>query len=180
MPYLLLILVLLVAGWAFSTYNNFVSLSERVDNAKAQIATQIESRWEAVKSLIDATKNYSKHEAELLGEVTLSRTSLGREASVADIERDSTQLDNLLSRLIAVSENYPDLKASQVYETTMEKIDKHENNVRQSRMIYNDTVTKYNRYLKVFPSSILGKLMGFSPKDYFQGSQDKDQMPSWS
>ncbi|NLY73430.1 MAG: LemA family protein, partial [Tissierellia bacterium] len=55
MPYLLLILVLLVAGWAFSTYNNFVSLSERVDNAKAQIATQIESRWEAVKSLIDAT-----------------------------------------------------------------------------------------------------------------------------
>lgn len=180
MPYLLLILALLVAGWGFATYNRFVNLSERVDNAKAQIATQIESRWEAVKSLIDATKGYAKHEADLLGEVTLSRTSLGRNTSVEDIQRDSDQLDSLLSRLIAVSENYPDLKASKVYETTMEKIDKYENNVRQSRMIYNDTVTRYNRYLKIFPSSIIGKILGFGPKDYFQGSQDKDQMPSWS
>lgn len=82
----LIVLIGLLAFWIISIYNSLVTLRERVDNAKAQIATQIESRWDAIKSLIEATKQYSAHEAEVLEKVTESRASLGRGSTVKDIE----------------------------------------------------------------------------------------------
>ena len=181
MPFLIGIIVLLVvlAVWAVGVYNSLVTLRERVDNAKAQIVTQIESRWDAIKSLIEATKQYSSHEAEVLESVTASRASIGRGSSVADIEKDQGQLDSVLGRLIAVSEAYPDLKASTVYQDTMASINKYEDNVRNSRMIYNDTVTRYNRMLKVFPSSIIAGMFNFAAREYFEGSEAKKDMPSW-
>lgn len=179
MMYLYLIPLALVILWAISTYNLFITLGERVDNAVAQIAAQMESRWEAVKSLIDATKKYAEHEAKLLSDITESRARLGQNPSLKEIEQDSQRLDSVIGRLIAVSENYPDLKASQVYQTTMESINQYENHVRQSRMIYNDVVTKFNRHLKVFPSSIIGKAFGFTSKEYFQTTQGKAEMPGW-
>lgn len=172
------IIVLLVI-WVVSMYNGFVTLGERVENAKGQIATQIESRWDAVKTLIDATKKYSQHEADVLENVTESRASLGRNASIGQLEKDAEQLDGVIGRLIAVSESYPELKASDVYQKTMDNIDKYENNVRQSRMIYNDTVTRYNRKVRVVPSNIVAGIFGFTTKEYFQGTESKQDMPSW-
>src|SRR5699024_2652409 len=172
-------IIVLIIIWIISTYNSFITLGERVGNAKGQIATQIESRWDAVKSLIDATKKYSQHEAEVLENVTESRASLGSGASVSELQKDAGQLDSVVSRLIAVSESYPDLKASEVYQNTMESIDKYENNVRQSRMIYNDVVARYNRKVRVIPSNIVASLFGFRSKEYFQGTESKQDMPSW-
>lgn len=179
MLYIVIGIIVLIIVWVISIYNNFVTLGERVDNAKGQIATQIESRWDAVKSLIDASKKYSQHEADVLENVTESRASLGKNASIGDLERDAEQLDGVIGRLIAVSESYPDLKASSVYQKTMDNIDKYENNVRQSRMIYNDTVTRYNRKVRVIPSNIVANLFGFKSKEYFQASESKADMPSW-
>lgn len=179
MLYALIAIIVIIILWAISVYNSLVTLLERVNNAKAQIATQIESRWDALKSLIDATKKYSEHEATLLGNVTEQRTSIGRGSSVSEIEKDEEQFNNVLGRLIAVSEAYPDLKASQVYQTTMNSIDKYENNVRNSRMIYNDTVTRYNRRTRVFPSNILAGMFNFTEREYFDASEDKQDMPGW-
>lgn len=180
MTYIIVVAILLIIGlWVVSTYNSLITLGERVENAKAQIGTQLESRWDAIKSLIDATRKYSKHEADVLQNITESRASLGRNATVGELEKDAEILDGIVSRLIAVSESYPDLKASQVYQTTMENIDKYENNVRQARMIYNDIVTRYNRKLRVIPSNIVAKLFGFMPKEYFQVTETKTDMPSW-
>ena len=176
---ILIILVVLVGLWVISTYNSLVTLGERVDNAKAQITTQIESRWDALKSLIDATKQYSKHEAEVLEKVTLSRASIGKNSSVEEIESSEREFSGALGRLIAVSENYPDLKASQVYQSTMGSINKYEDNVRNARMIYNDIVTRFNRRIKVFPSSIVAGIFKFDVKEYFQGTESKQDMPSW-
>lgn len=181
MPFLIgfLVLLVIVGFWAISTYNSLVTLRERVDNAKAQIATQIESRWDAIKSLIEATKKYSAHEAEVLEKVTQSRASIGRGSSISDMEKDQGQLDSIVGRLIAVSEAYPDLKASAVYQDTMGSINKYEDNVRNSRMIYNDVVTRFNRMLKVFPSSIIAGMFNFSSREYFEGTETKKDMPSW-
>ncbi len=176
----IVVLIVLLVSWAISIYNSLVTLRERVENAKAQIATQIESRWDAIKSLIQATSKYSAHEAEVLEKVTESRSSIGRGSSIEAIEKDQSQLESVVGRLIAVSEAYPDLKASTVYQDTMASINKYEDNVRNSRMIYNDVVTRYNRKIQVFPSSIIAGMFKFTEKEYFEGTESKEDMPSWN
>lgn len=171
--------LLLIGAWAVSAYNGFVGLRERVNNSRAQIATQLESRWDALKSLIDATKQYSKHEAELLENITQARASIGQGSSVNELEESATSFNNVLGRLIAVAESYPDLKASTIYQSAMSSINDYENKVRQSRMIYNDTVTMYNRKTKTFPSNILAGMFNFNPESYFEATESKTDMPSW-
>jgi len=180
MPFIVgIVLVVGIGFWAMSTYNRLITVRERVDNAKAQIATQIESRWDAVKSLIEATKQYSKHEAEVLESVTENRASIGKNSSIEQMEGADREFNNVLGRLIAVSESYPDLKASNVYQSTMASINKFEDNVRNARMIYNDVVTRFNRAIKVFPSNILAGIFNFEERDYFEGTETKQDMPGW-
>ena len=138
--FIFIVVILAVGIYAITVYNSFVTLRERVFNAKAQIAAQIESRWDAVSNLISATKQYAKHETDVLESITEKRASLGRDSSVEEIEENDTQLNNVVGRLIAISESYPELKASEVYQTTMESVNKFEDNVRHSRMIYNDEI----------------------------------------
>src|SRR5690625_3629343 len=126
-----------------------VTLGERVTNGQAQIATQVESRCDAVEILTSATKNYSQHEAKTLEDVTAKRINVGQNSSIDEIEKGEAQLNSVLGRLIAISENYPDLKASEVYQSTMQSINKFEEHVRSARMIYNDVVTRFNRQTKV-------------------------------
>lgn len=171
--------VIIFVIWAISVYNSFITLRERVSNAKAQIATQIESRWDAVSNLISATKQYEKHESEVLENITEKRASLGRDSSMAEIEENDAQLNNVVGRLIAISEEYPDLKASEVYQSTMESVNKFEDNVRHARMIYNDVVTRFNRQLKQFPTNIIGGMFKFEEQAYFEQSEGKAAMPSW-
>lgn len=180
MPFIIGIGIIVVGiVWGISVYNSLITTRERVDNAKAQIATQIESRWDAIRSLIDATKKYSAHEAEVLGSVTEKRVPVGQKSSIKDMENADTEFNGVLGRLIAVSENYPDLKASQVYQSTMQSINKFEDYVRNARMIYNDVVTKFNRQIKVFPASIIAGMFNFDQREYFQGTETKQDMPSW-
>lgn len=176
---IILVIIAFIGVWAVSTYNRLITIRERVDNAKAQIATQIESRWDALKSLIDATKQYSAHEAEVLEGVTEKRASIGRNSSIEEMENADQQFNNVLGRLIAVSESYPDLKASQVYQSTMASINKFEDNVRNARMIYNDVVTRLNRAIKVFPSSIIAGIFNFERGEYFEATETKQDMPEW-
>src|SRR5690625_590712 len=176
---IILIILVIFIIWTISIYNSFITLRERVANAKAQIAAQIESRWDAVSNLISATKQYAKHESEVLENITEKRASLGRDSSMEDIEENDAQLNNVVGRLIAISENYPDLKASEVYQTAMASVNKFEDHVRHSRMIYNDVVTRFNRQLKQFPTNIIGTMFNFEEKSYFEQTETKTEMPSW-
>lgn len=177
----LLVLVLLVGivGWAIKTYNGLVRSRENVYNAKSQIATQIESRWDALTSIIQATKQYATHEAETLEKVTEQRTSVNQNSSVAELEQDDAQFGNVLNRLLAVVESYPELKASDLYQTAMREVSDYENKVRHSRMVFNDSVTILNRAIQEFPSSIIAGLFGFEKQAYFEETETKKEMPSW-
>lgn len=174
-----LIAIISIVIWVIKTYNKFVTIGERVTNGKAQIAAQIESRWDAVRSLIDATKHYEKYEVETLEKVTEQRASVSKSSSVREIEKTEDELNGVIGRLIAISEAYPDLKTSEVYQTTMERIDNYENNVRHARMIYNDVVTRFNRLVRMFPSNVLASIFNFELKEYFQVTDAKQEMPSW-
>lgn len=175
----IIVILILFVIWIVSVYNNFVTLRERVENGRAQIAAQIESRWDAITNLISATKQYVKHESDVLENITEKRSNLGRDSSISEIEENDAELINLVGRLIAISESYPDLKASEVYQTSMENVNKYEDNVRHSRMIYNEVVTRFNRRLKQFPTNIIGGMFVFSEEDYFEQSEEKAAMPSW-
>ena len=174
-----LIIVALIGFWGISIYNNLISSREFVRNSMGNIAAQVESRWDAVSSLIDATKKYSAHEAETLTNITAMRSKVDRTSEPSAVEKDDSLFEQAMNQLNVVVENYPELKADGVYIQTMEGIDKYENNVRQARMVYNDTVTKLNRQVQQFPSSIVAGMFRFNQESYFQSSSDKSNMPKW-
>lgn len=179
---ILLVVVFIGIGlliWGIKSYNKFVGAKEMVENAMAQIATQVESRWDALTNLISATKEYQGHEQDTLTNIVEARAGVNRESSVKQVERDDALFNQAMRAIDVVVEQYPDLKASQVYQQTMTSVDKYENQVRQSRMVFNDTVTKYNRLIKVFPNSVIAGMTGFSPEDYFEATETKKEMPQW-
>ncbi len=181
-----MILLLILAGialalvlWAVGGYNSLVSSREMVRNAMGQIAAQVESRWDAVQNLIDAAKQYASFEAGTLEEITRQRAALGTAPTVGQVEKDDSLFSSALSRLVALAENYPQLRTSEVYQNAMTAVDKYENNVRQSRMLYNDSVTRYNRTIQQVPTNILAGMFGFAQEGYFQNTAEKAQVPSW-
>ena len=179
MLYIILILVV-VASWLMATYNRLVGVREKVANAKGQIAAQIESRWDALTNLIDATKSYTTHEAETLKEVVNARARVTEGSSVGEMEADNEAFHSALGRLIAIGEAYPDLKASTIYRETMASVNTYENNVRHARMINNDTVTNLNRSVQVFPANLIAGTFGFHKEEYFRETEEKREMPKWN
>lgn len=175
----ILIPIVLIAIYAINVYNGLVNQREFVRNAMANIAAQVESRWDALKNLIDATKSYSDYESNLLREITAQRSGISKTSSADEVERDDQLFNKALNKINVVAENYPDLKSSQVYIKTMDSVNSYEEKVRMSRMVYNDTVTKLNRQVQQFPTSIIASLFGFHQEEYFKQSEGKSEMPSW-
>ncbi|MDD6905742.1 MAG: LemA family protein [Finegoldia magna] len=176
---IIIVIAILILIFIMTNYNSLVKLREMVKNSMANIAAQVESRWDAISSLIDATKKYSDYEAKILSDITSKRTNIDRDASAGDVEKDDDMYSKALARINAVAEAYPDLKASEVYKSTMDSINSYEENVRMSRMIYNDTVTKLNTKIQSFPSNIVASIFGFKREGYFKNTETKKEMPSW-
>ncbi len=177
--WIILALLVILAVYAINVYNSLVSQREFVRNSMANIAAQIESRWDAIKNLIDATKTYSDYEADILKDITKNRSSISKNSTAGDVEKDDQLFGKALTNINAVAENYPDLKSSQLYIKTMDSVNEYENKVRMSRMVYNDTVTKLNRMILQFPNSIFAGLFGFHEEEYFKQTEAKSEMPSW-
>ena len=180
MGYIILIIVVLIVLAIVGVYNSLVRKNEMVANAMNQIGTQLQSRWDALNNLIDATKDYAKYESETLDKITKNRTGVNKNSSPADVSREENEFKSALNQFYAVAENYPDLKSSQVYKSTMDSINKYEDNVRHSRMIYNDTVTSFNRYIKSFPQNLFAGMFGYGEKDYFKNEEVSTQAPKWN
>ena len=177
--FIILGIVVVLALWVMSSYNRLIRLKEMVKNAMGQIAANVESRWDALKSLIDATKKYSAYEAETLEKVVNARGGVNSGSTVKEIEADNNMFAQALSRLAVVVEAYPELKANTIYLNTMDKIDSYEQDVKNSRMVYNDTVTKFNRTMLVFPAVLIARMFGFTEYEYFKNTETKVNPPSW-
>ncbi|SCB79914.1 LemA family protein [Weissella bombi] len=176
---IIIVLVVLIVGWLIAIYNNLIKLRENVRNAMGQIAAQVESRWDAITNLMQATQKYQSYEQETLEKIVNARTSVTDHASVSDIDDDQQQFASVLGVVNALAEQYPDLKASGVYQQTMTAVDEFENKVRLSRMVYNDTVTKLNRAIQIFPNFLIAGPMGFTKETYFKNTEGKQEMPQW-
>ncbi len=152
------------------TYNSLVRLRNQVQNAWAQIDVQLKRRHDLIPNLVETVRGYMKHERETLEAVTNAR-NLAQQAVGKGVGKQSkaeTELSGALSRLLAVVENYPDLKANQNFLALQEELTSTENKISFSRQFYNDSVLGYNNRTQMFPSNVVAGMTGFKPGEFFE------------
>lgn len=175
-----LVLVLVVV-WVISTQRKLVVMDENINNAMSQIGVQLSSRFDALTALLDLTKGYAAHESQTLIETIKSRRSVITAKSTPDeVLKQEGVISEALSRIAMVAEQYPELKADQNYAKCMDAVDTYEKMVRTSRLIYNDSVTKLNRAIRMVPVSLIVGLLGFRARDYLEAEEEKASMPNMS
>lgn len=182
MQYLLIIVVIiaLIAIWVISVQRKLVNQDELCGNSLSQIGVQQNSRWDALSALADLTKSYSEHEYNTIKDIIAQRRNIDGNSSASEVENQENKITEALTHIIAISESYPDLKANTTYVETMKSVNTYENQVRMSRMVYNDSVTKYNRLIRQMPSNIVANMFGFGLRDYLETEEGKTSMPDMS
>ena len=176
---IIVLLVILVAGWVMSTQRRLVVMDENINNAMSQIGVQLSSRFDALTALLDLAKGYAAHESQTLIETVKSRRSvITAKSTPQDVLQQEGVISEALGRISMVAERYPELKADKGYAKCMDAVDSSEKMVRTSRLIYNDSVTKLNREIRMFPVSLIAGMLGFRQRDYLEAREDKADMPS--
>ncbi|MBQ6548421.1 MAG: LemA family protein [Prevotella sp.] len=172
---IIIVLAVIVIGYFISTQRSLVNLDELCKNALSQIEVQLNSRFDAVVALAKAAAQYAKHESETILETIQARGGNSGVAAntPAAINAQTDLLSQMMGKLNVVVERYPELKASDLYKETQEGMKQYEENVRMSRMIYNDTATKMNRMVRQWPSSIVASMLHFDQKEYLKVDDEK-------
>lgn len=175
--------VLLLFGWFFGTRNSLVSLSEDVQMQQAQIETTLQRRSDLIPNLVATVQGYVDHEEAVFTEIAEARSALAGSIETGDLEamnEANNNLDSALGRLLAISEAYPDLKASEQFTRLQDELAGTENRIAVARQYYNESVQKYNRKVQSFPSSIVANMSGYSTRNYFEADEDAKDAPSVS
>ena len=168
----LIIIVLLIVA-VIGIYNNLVRLRQKVKNSWSQIDVQLQRRFDLIPNLVETVKGYMKHEDEVLTRVAELRTSWANAGSVAEKANLDNELSGALKTIMAVSENYPDLKANQNFSELQQELQNTENKISFSRQFYNDSVTMYNTKLEVIPSNIIASMFNFKPEELFKAESEE-------
>lgn len=173
MGWIILAIVVILVIAIISMYNDLVSRRVKVDNAWSQIDVQLQRRFDLIPNFVETVKGYAAHESETFEKITELRTSWANAQTVTEKAELDNQLSGALKTIMAVSENYPDLKANQNFSELSEELRNTENKISFSRQFYNDTVTMYNTKLQVFPSNIIAGMFNFKARDLFKAESDE-------
>ena len=174
----IIVLAVIVIGYFISTQRSLVNLDELCKNALSQIEVQLNSRFDAVIALAKTAAKYAEHESDTIIKTIQARggnsgTIPANGSTAASINQQADLLGQVMSRLNVVFERYPELKASELYMEAQKGQKQYEENVRMSRMVYNDTATKMNRMVRQWPSSIVASILHFDLKDYLKVDDEK-------
>jgi len=172
-----IIVVLLFAFIAM--YNGLVGLRNQVKNAWAQIDVQLKRRYDLIPNLVETVKGYAKHEREVFENVTKARNMAQAAGAAGAAERGKLEgeLSSALTRLLAVAEAYPELKANQNFLALQEELSSTENKISFSRQFYNDSVLRYNNQTQMFPSNIIASMGGFKASEFFEVTVPEEKNP---
>lgn len=174
----LVAIVAIVVLWFVSVQRKLVVMDENINNAMSQIGVQLSSRWDALTALLDLTKGYAEHEYNTISDAIKMRASINVKSTAADVNAQENILTEAMGKIMAVAESYPELKANENYIKTMDSVNSYEEMVRRSRLVYNDSVTKLNRAIRMFPTSIAAGILGIKSRDYLEADDKKADMPS--
>lgn len=187
---LISIVGVLVLGvmWFISTGNSLVALDEQVNTATAQVDNVYQRRADLIPNLVNTVKGYAKHEATVLTQVTEARAKVGQvnfssvknAEDMKKFEANQGALSSSLSRLMVVSEQYPQLKADRNFLELQSQLEGTENRITVERQRFNETVQQFNTAVRQFPRSIIAGMKGMKDRPYFQAKKGADEAPSVS
>ena len=166
--FLILIVLGVIVLWVGFTYNRFITLRNRVKEAFSDIDVQLKRRYNLIPNLIEAVKGYAAHEKGVLEKVTEARTRAMGAQGVHDKGAAENMLTGALKSLFAVSENYPDLKASANFVELQQELRDTEDKIQAARRFHNTTVMSLNTKVESFPSNILANMFGFKKEEFFE------------
>src|SRR5499426_2938920 len=165
--WVLLIAVVVIIFVLIGMYNTLVRLKVQVDNAWADIDVQLRRRYDLIPNLVETVKGYAAHEREVFEEVTRARTQAEGASGIRDQAHAENQVTRGLRQLMAVAENYPELKANQNFLALQEELTGTESKIAFARQFYNDQVMKLNTLIGSFPSNVIARTFGFQTREFF-------------
>lgn len=171
--FIILTIVVVIALFIIGVYNGLVRARQKVKNAWSQIEVQLQRRFDLIPNLVETVKGYMTHEKEVLEKVTALRSSWANAKSVQEKAELDNALSGALKTIMAVSENYPDLKANQNFSELQNSLTETENKISFARQFYNDTAMMYNTKVEVFPDNIVASLFHFKPEPLFKVDSDE-------
>lgn len=169
----IIVAILLIIGLVWSVYNFLATGKVRIKEALSGIDVQLKRRVDLVPNLVETVKGYVRHEKSVLEEVTKARTSLMKASTPHQKAESDNILSNALKSLFAVSESYPDLKASQNFVKLQEELSDIESKIAYARQFYNSNVRDYNTTLANFPSGNIGRIFGFKEEEFFEAEEEE-------
>ena len=171
----MILIVLVVAAILIisiiTKYNKIVKLQNRVKSSESGIDIYLNQRFDLIPNLVECVKGYTKHEKELLESIVKQRTAYSQNKNF----KKASELNNNLNRIIAVAENYPELKASEQFLNLQNNLVKMESQLQAARRIYNNDVQRYNSTIQTIPNNIVAAMFGFKGKDFFQIEEYKKE-----
>ena len=171
-----MVIALIIIGIVLAAivmYNGLVQSRNKVKNAWSQIDVQLQRRIDLIPNLVEAVKGYMAHENETLTRVTELRTSWANATTINEKAELDNQLSGALKTIMAVSENYPELKANQNFSELQEELRSTENKISYARQFYNDSVTMYNTKLEVVPTNLVAAMFSFKPEELFKTDSEE-------
>jgi len=176
-----------IFGWATGMYNSLVKLDESVNQAWAQVQNQYQRRADLIPNLVETVKGYAQHESQVFTDVAEARSSVGKLTVTPEVlnnpqafqkfQEAQGMLSSALSRLMAVAENYPQLKANENFLQLQSQLEGTENRITVERKRFNEVVQDYNVKVRTFPTAIFAGMFGFAQKQYFQAEPGSDKAP---
>ncbi|MEK7562736.1 MAG: LemA family protein [Patescibacteria group bacterium] len=175
--YVILAVIVVVLFWIAASFNGFVTLKNRAKEAWADIDVQLKRRYDLIPNLVETVKGYATHERELFEKVTQARVSaMGAQGTKAKAEAENMLSDTLKS-LFAVSENYPDLKASVNFLELQRELSDTEDKIQAARRFYNTNVRDLNIRIESFPDNFIASTFGFKQMDLFETANEAEREP---
>lgn len=177
---IILAIIVLIVTWGITTSNSLMTLREDVRMQQSQVETTLQRRSDLIPNLVNTVKGYATHEEEVFTEIADARSKLAGSIESGDLDsisKSNSELDSALSRLLAITENYPDLKASEQFTALQDELAGTENRINVARQHYNEKVMTYNTTVQRFPTSIIANISGYSPAEYFEASEEAQEVP---
>lgn len=187
--FITLLVVIVLGGLAFFTlkgpYNNMVDLDETVNGAWSQVEDQYQRRHDLIGNLVETVKGYADKEESILVQVTEARAEAmaamqrgsDGQPDIAAIQQTQGRLSGAMRGFFGYTENYPDLKSSQLFSDLQAQLEGTENRISTARSRFNDDVQAYNKVVRKFPNNMIAGMFGFDQRDYFEATEGADTVP---
>lgn len=174
----IVLIVVFIGGSVVSRYNQLVTLDEQVNMSLSQIDNQLQRRNDLIPNLVETVKGFAAQESEIFNNVAEARSKLIGATGVTDRAEADSELSGSLSRLLAISESYPELKSDANFRQLSDELAGTENRISVARMDYNTTANAYNDVVRKFPMNIFAGVFGFEKVDYFEATEGAENVPS--